>query len=178
MTDGAEVVVVPPRIAWAVELLDVGPDDRVLEVGCGPGVAVSLVADRLGGGRVTAVDRSAVAVERTLVRNAHHVAAGRVEVHRCELAALGGEPSSFDKALSVDVNVFWTQPADAECAVLARVLRPGGTLWLVFGGPGDGTVRDVGPSVSAALGRHGFTTEVLRHATEPMVCVVGHRADR
>lgn len=169
---------VPSRIAWAVELLDVGPDDRILEVGCGPGLAVSLVADRLEGGRVTAVDRSAVAVERTLARNAHHVAAGRAEVHRRELAAIDAEPSRFDKALAVDVNVFWTHPADAECAVLARVLRPGGSVWLVFGGPGDGPVRDVGPRVAAALGRHGLTTEVVRHATGSMVCVVGHRPER
>ena len=56
---------VPARIAWAVELLDLRPDDRVLEFGCGPGVAAGLVADRLSVvGRIVAVDRSATAVAR------------------------------------------------------------------------------------------------------------------
>jgi protein-L-isoaspartate O-methyltransferase len=63
---------VPNRVAWTVDLLDVQPDDVILEFGCGPGVAANLVAGRLvgGHGRLVAVDRSWVAVERTRARNA------------------------------------------------------------------------------------------------------------
>lgn len=68
---------VPDRISWAVELLDIAPDDQILEFGCGPGVAVRLVGDRLDTGCITAIDRSATAVQRTRDRNADHIAAGR-----------------------------------------------------------------------------------------------------
>ena len=56
--------VIPDRIRWAVETLDVEPGDRVLEIGGGPGVAASLVCERLGGGNLLLIDRSATAIER------------------------------------------------------------------------------------------------------------------
>lgn len=64
---------VPARVRFAVALLDPGPADRVLEIGCGPGVAAAQVSDRSTGGRLLAIDRSEVAVRRTTLRCAEHV---------------------------------------------------------------------------------------------------------
>jgi len=52
-----------------------------------------------------------------------------------DLASFEGEPGSFDKALAVNVNVFWTSGAEVECVVLRRVLRPDGVVRLVYDGP-------------------------------------------
>lgn len=103
---GRSAIRVPARIAWAVDLLDVAPDDQILEFGCGAGVAVALVCDRLDGGRITAIDRFATAIERTRARNAGHIAAGRAVLHQVDLARFRGEPGQFDKAFAVNVNVF------------------------------------------------------------------------
>src|SRR5438477_6943496 len=40
---------------WIVDLVDVQPSDRVLEVGCGPGVALALIAERATSGFVAGV---------------------------------------------------------------------------------------------------------------------------
>jgi SAM-dependent methyltransferase len=166
---------VPGRVAWAVELLDVAPDDRILEFGCGGGVAVSLIGDRLSGGQVTAIDRSATAIERTRRRNAEHLAAGRAMVHRADLAGFDAPPAWFDKAVGINVNLFWTTDAETECRLLARVLRPAGTLHLVYEGPPSGGTPDVGPDIAGTLGRHGFAAHVTVHPTDPMVAVTARR---
>lgn len=46
------------RLVWAVATLDVQPEDCVLEIGCGHGVAVSLICEQLDKGTILAVDRS------------------------------------------------------------------------------------------------------------------------
>jgi SAM-dependent methyltransferase len=166
---------VPVRLAWAVELVDPSPGEQILEFGCGPGVAAALVADRLDGGRLVAIDRSATAVERTKARNADHVRSGRVEVQQVSLADFRGEPGAFHKAFAVNVNVFWTGSADAECAVLARVLRSDGLVYLVYSGPPGPSagVRDIEPVVVGNLERYGFATSVRRDAGRGLVAVAG-----
>jgi trans-aconitate methyltransferase len=49
------------------------PYDHLPEVGCGPGVAASLICERLTTGSMPAVDRSPTAVARTSRRTAGYV---------------------------------------------------------------------------------------------------------
>ncbi len=160
---------VPARIAWAVEILDLSPADRVLEIGCGPGVAASLVAPRLTEGSMTAIDRWATAIARTGARNREHLESGRLTLVQATLAEARSR-ERFDKALAVNVNVFWTTAAAPECETLRAVLAPGGVVHLVYGGPGD-----AGERVAANLHRHGFAPTVRRGPQAGLLCVTGRR---
>ena len=129
---------VPDRVAWAVDQLDLRPDDRVLEVGGGPGAAAELVCRRLERGFLLGVDRSAVAIERSTRRNQGWIDAGRLELRLGRLADLEVPDDSFDVAFCVDVNLFWTGTAERELDRLHRALRPGGRLHVAYGpSPGD-----------------------------------------
>ena len=55
---------ISPRLLEVVDALPLRPGLRVLEIGCGPGVAARAVAERLTPGFVLATDRSAKAVEQ------------------------------------------------------------------------------------------------------------------
>jgi SAM-dependent methyltransferase len=166
---------IPERIKWAVALLDAQPRDRILEVGCGTGVAVSEVCRRLDGGRITAIDLSATAIAKARARNKAQLAAGRAQLERVALSDFDGAPNRFDKAFAVNVNVFWTRAADDECALLRRVLRPRGVLRLVFDQDPSGRGRDLGAMIVPQLKAHGFTCRVTRHPAGSLVCVTGRR---
>ena len=56
---------IPARIRWAVDVMDVGPGDNILEIGCGPGAGAELICQRLETGKLFAIDRSESGVDRT-----------------------------------------------------------------------------------------------------------------
>jgi ubiquinone/menaquinone biosynthesis C-methylase UbiE len=122
------------RLQRVVDRLDIQPDDRVLEIGCGHGVAATMVCDRLETGRLTAIDRSEKMVEVAARRNAAHVEAGRAEffVAMLEDADLGER--RFDKIFAVRVGLFHREPARAH-TLAESWLVPGGTVLAVFDEP-------------------------------------------
>lgn len=121
----------------AVALIDPGPDDRVLEIGCGPGVTAGLVLARLtGAGRLTAVDRSAKMVAQAIARNAEAVAAGRLDVVHAEVGAPAAPGGPYDIVYALNVAALWRQ-GDPALAAARSALGPAGRLVLLMQGPGE-----------------------------------------
>ena len=167
---------------WAVETLGVRPGDRVLEIGCGHGVAVTLICERLGdSGEVLAIDRSAKMIEMASRRNAAHVAAGRARFAAASLheADLGG--ARFDKVLAVHVPVFSRGDPARELAIIREHLAPGGRLHLVDQPLDADAVEAVAERERAALEACGFDVAaplVADLASGRAVCVTGRATSR
>jgi ubiquinone/menaquinone biosynthesis C-methylase UbiE len=125
---------VSDRLRAVVDRLDVQPADRVLEIGCGHGVAAGYVCERLDTGHLTAVDRSAKMIEAAARRNAAFVEAGKADFVVATLEDLDLGERSFDKVFAVRVGLFHREPERAR-ALAERWLAPGGRLLAVFDEP-------------------------------------------
>lgn len=115
----------------AIEALGVLPDDRILDVGCGPGIALTDLAAAAPAGHVAGVDPSPLMISVAQRRNKSLVRSGRVSVTEASATALPFPDQTFDKALCVHVIYFWDNlgPCLRE---IARVLKPGGRVALLF----------------------------------------------
>lgn len=158
--------VVPARIRWAVEVMGVAPTDRLLEIGCGGGVAVAVICPRLSTGRVTAIDRSETMVERARRRNAANIQSGRAAIHTAsltaaDLAAVGLAHERYDKIFAINVNLFWTGPARGELSLIGTLLAPGGQVYLCYDPPGD-RADEIADKVTGTLAASGFTVRTTR----------------
>ena len=164
---------VPGRLRWALEVLEPGADEQLMEVGGGPGVSAALICARLVGVRLLALDRSAAAARTTAERAAEHLAAGRLAVQQGELATAPLPPAAFDQVLAVDVNLFWVRDPRPELHVLRRVLRPGGRLHVLYG-PGPTPAARITAAVAGLLAGAGLVDVVVHDG--PDGCGVSARA--
>lgn len=97
------------RLATIVDALPLRPGLRVIEIGCGPGVAARAVAERVGPhGHVLAIDRSAKAIAQLTKSAGELIAEGRLTA-RCiaaEELALDERDARYDIASAVRVGAF------------------------------------------------------------------------
>jgi ubiquinone/menaquinone biosynthesis C-methylase UbiE len=125
---------VSERLRAIVDGLGLRPDERVLEIGCGHGVAATFVCERLDGGRLTAVDRSPKMIEAAARRNAEWVEAGVAEFLVARLEDMDLGERRFDTVLAVRVGLFHREPERAR-SLAGRWLAPGGRIVAAFDEP-------------------------------------------
>ena len=122
------------RIEKMVVAMNIQPNDRVLEIGCGHGIAATLICRMLSGGSYLGVDRSRKMVAAAANRNTNYVSAGVAGfvVGRLEDLDLG--QARFDKILAMRVRIFHDQPDEAR-RLAQRWLAPPGELFVEYDQP-------------------------------------------
>lgn len=115
--------------AFAVQMLDLAPSDRVLEIGFGGGVTLTSligVASFVGG-----VDRSPDVVAWAKKRFAPAVQAGIADFREGSVDAIPFDAGSFSKVCTVNTVYFWPS-LNSGFAEIRRVLSPGGRAVVGF----------------------------------------------
>jgi ubiquinone/menaquinone biosynthesis C-methylase UbiE len=169
------------RSEWLMPLLNVQPNDRVLEIGFGPGVDVRRVSTAAPGVQVAGIDHSEEMLRQARKRNAAAVREGRVDLRLGPAFPLPFAAETFDRAFSVNTVQFWPDRA-VGFAELRRVLKPGGLLAVAIQprnlGATAETTREWGQRLSAELQAAGFSQvrlEFKEMRPVPVVCALGTR---
>lgn len=163
---------IPARLRWAVELMDVQPADKILEIGSGPGVGAELICERLGKGKLFAIDRSESGVDRTKRRCRRFVDSGRLTVRQIDLATLRVPVKRLTKVFAFNVNLFWVRDCSDEVALLQERLVPGGRVFLFYEATQPELIPNIVSKASAALEEAGLSVRVLEQKAPPVVGII------
>jgi SAM-dependent methyltransferase len=122
------------RFKWSVEILKVKPDDYILEIGCGVGLAAEEVAQHLISGQITAIDKSPAMVGRAIQRNQKYIKIGTARVVRTELLGFTEKHVRYNKVFCFNINLFWTAKSiNREVLLLKSILSSEGTIYIFYG---------------------------------------------
>lgn len=116
---------------FVYELMAVQPDDRVLEIGCGTGKLIKLMAKFIETGCIEGIDFSPVMVNIAQSRNKRHIARGTVNIVEGNFDEHTTQKTLFTKAFSVNTLYFWKIPEHTVKKVI-NLLEPGGKFVVAF----------------------------------------------
>ena len=167
------------RILKTIELLDVRPDDCLLEVGFGPGLGIERALQLASRGLVVGVDHSELMLRQAGRRNARALANGQARLLLGSAERLAEIPTRYDKVFAVNVYLFWDKPV-AMLRDLRNVMSPGGVIALTTQPRNRGAsiedTRKVADLMSASLSDADFQEvriEILSMRPVPAACVLG-----
>jgi ubiquinone/menaquinone biosynthesis C-methylase UbiE len=167
------------RALWTLSLLDIRSDDRVLEIGFGPGIALGIASQMASRGTIVGVDHSEVMLRQAARRNARAIREGRIQLQLSSAEALPSFEQPFDKIFSINSIHFWKDPVES-IRRMRGLLAPSGMLALTIQprsrNASDDTARIIGQELVTKLQLAGFTqcSLELRHINPVVVaCALG-----
>lgn len=116
---------------WSVQALNVQPEDKILEVGFGPGLAIKEIARRASYGYVVGIDYSELMLARAKKENAKAIRDGLVTLRHADVLNLPNFGVLFDKIVAINNAMYWKDRVEA-LKKLKNTLKPGGFISIVI----------------------------------------------
>jgi SAM-dependent methyltransferase len=169
------------RNSWTVDFLDPQAKDHILEIGCGPGLALKACLARVTNGLVVGLDHSQTMLNQAWARNVQAILDGRLQLHLGSLGKLPYADGYFDKIFSVNVVQFIDDKAGVFNALRMK-LRPGGRMASTYMPRGQNPSREKALVMADEIKRNLETAGFVRIRSEelslkpvPAICVIGER---
>lgn len=169
------------RNHWTIEMLNIEPDDHVLEIGFGPGIAIEKLTQTITTGRIFGIDHSATMLMQASKRNKKAINEQRVSLAVLSVDNVSSLHQQFDKILSANVVQFWPDPL-ISFQHLYSVLNNGGTIATTYMPRMKGAARqdaiDMSKRIENYLSHSGFKsirTELREFGDMAAVCVFAEK---
>lgn len=160
---------------------------KAADLGCGGGRNAGELLKKYPQAHVTAIDYSALSVEKAKTFNQAAISQGRCEVRQGDVSDLCLPDSSFDLATAFETVYFW--PGLEKCfGQVARILKPGGVFMICNESDGtddagkkyegiiDGMKCYTAKQLEAALKAVGFSeVTVDHHPSKPWITVIAKK---
>ncbi|OLO50306.1 MULTISPECIES: class I SAM-dependent methyltransferase [Actinomyces] len=111
---------------WGLKAAGIQLTDRVLDVGCGGGKAISRILEETRR-EVAGIDHSPEAVKTARSVNRAAVSSGRLRIVESSVESLPFRDGFFDVVTAFETTYFWPE-LQAGLTEIRRVLSPGGRL--------------------------------------------------
>lgn len=166
-----------------IHLPETGPTE-IAELGCGGGRNIRALMRKYPDATVTALDYSAISVEKARRVNRKGMHAGRCRIIQGDVSCLPFEDGAFDLVTAFETVYFWPGPTESFREVY-RTLRPGGAFLIVNETDGEDpravkwlSIIDRmrifdGEQLACLLTEAGFSEVILkRNAKRHWLCVL------
>lgn len=167
------------RSEFVMAVLDLKPQDHVLEIGFGPGADLARASEAAA--FVAGIDHSDVMVKQASRRNAEAIRNGRVRIALGSAHKLPFQEAQFDKVFAINSAQFWKDSV-GTLAEVGRVLKPGGSIALAIQPRQKGATEDhayqAGRGLADAMKKAGFSdihSEARAMKPVSTVCVMGKK---
>jgi ubiquinone/menaquinone biosynthesis C-methylase UbiE len=117
-----------PIVLPMLEQMELQPEENVLDIGCGSGWLVRLIASYVNEGRVVGID-----ISDEMIRAARRATADLPNVF-CAVGSaeeIPWQPHFFTRVVSVESAYYWPDPAKGLREIL-RVTAEGGAAWILI----------------------------------------------
>ncbi|MCD4703693.1 MAG: class I SAM-dependent methyltransferase [Methanosarcinaceae archaeon] len=115
---------------WGIDHISIEMDSWILDVGCGGGRAVSILADMVEYGKVYGIDHSDEMVDLAIELNGDSVNSEHVTIMHSSVSELPFPDAMFDIVTAFETCYFWPDIIE-DLKGIRRLLKDGGRLLIV-----------------------------------------------
>lgn len=124
-----------PISEFAFECVDVGINDRILDIGCGGGVNIEKFL-KLTANNVDGLDYSEISVKESTKRNQKAIDDKRCRIIKADVSKMPIDDGLYNLVSAFETVYFWPDIANTFKEV-SRIIKPGGQFMIAQGTDGN-----------------------------------------